>query len=134
MEEKIYRSPESNIENGEVPQNGWKVFRAFLYSIIAIVLSFTLANIVYQFSETFRSFGTDLPFLTLLAIDLIPSYRWLGYINCVILFAYIFCLAIGKWRLMARKVVKYSAIISLVTFGACIVSMYLPIFTIGSAI
>jgi type II secretory pathway component PulF len=134
MENDIYRSPKSQPRHSDRTTDGWKLFRTIVYGLVSICIYFSLGELVTQFGETFSAFGSELPGLTIIAIKLVPYYKWIAYLSILIFIAFLVSVFVVRANAIIRRIVKYNCVVALILFVVCIVAMYLPIFVISSAV
>jgi type II secretory pathway component PulF len=111
-----------------------KIIAACIWATVSL-LFYTLHKTIPQFQETFNSFGAQLPMLTKLALSLAGTYKLISYI-CIIPIMFIF--ALNEVSVKTQKLYFRATIISFVFtaiyFLISLVSMYLPIFSLGQVV
>jgi type IV pilus assembly protein PilC len=134
MNENIYKTPQSDF-SGEV--SGISVTRKILWAI-GILFTASIYGAIYkvvpQFAETFSSFGADLPLLTRVSIDLHNVFIWFAVVSLLFISFLIVSIFNEKYADIMLKISKYNLTLSVVIFVLFMISMYLPIFTLGNVI
>lgn len=123
-----------NMENTNKLSTSQKIIAGFLWGMSSF-LFYGLSKIIPQFQETFDSFGTSLPTLTTLSLSFSPSHKYVAYL-CLIPIAFIF--GLNEFSFKAQKL-YYKITLTMffliaAYFLASLVSMYLPIFSLGSVV
>jgi|GEM_PF-6534310 len=135
MGKSVYKTPESNLGVGE--KEGLRLgitIKGTAFSVISALLYFGLNNSIPQFEATFGALSSDLPLLTQLAIKLQGIYIWLAWVSVVLLSMWLVSLAVKKYWELTLRLARFNFYVSLVVFVVVVVSMYLPIFSIGNEV
>ena len=135
MNDNIYTTPKSKLSEREI--SGISLTRKILW-VIGILFTaniyWAITKVVPQFSETFLAFGTDLPFLTLIAIGAHSIFKWFAVVSLLLILFLIVNIFNEKYAKFMLKLSKYNLIASIAIFVLFMISMYLPIFMLGSVV
>lgn len=135
MNENIYSTPERNLSEGATARIS--IIRKILWSIGIVFTANTYKAIdkaVPQFVETFSSFGADLPLMTRIAIHAHGAFHWISIISLLLILFLVVSIFNEKYAKVMLKISKYNLFISISVFVLFMISMYLPIFMLGSVI
>jgi type II secretory pathway component PulF len=123
-----------NINNTQTLSLTKKIIAACIWAT-ASLLFYALHKTIPQFQETFSSFGAQLPMLTKLALSLAGTYKPISYIFIIpIIFIFVLNEVSVKNQKLYFKVTIFSFIFTAIYFLISLVSMYLPIFSLGQVV
>lgn len=130
MNQNIYEPPKSQIAH--LPQ-GVGLKRKILCTLFAIFSAFLyrgIYTVTPQFAETFASFGSDLPWLTSIAIGIGRGFLWIAVISLLPCFIWLDGFINTKFSLLIFKASKWLLVLAVLIFFLNLVAMYLPIFAL----
>ena len=130
MTEEIYKTPKSNLNVNENNKFNKKL-KGSILAILAAWFYFGMRKVVLQFSETFSSFGGDLPAITSFSIRSSVILKYMGILSTLILVAWLLCILFSCYEKVAYKIVRYNFYVFLIILTITMFSMYLPIFQLG---
>ena len=111
----------------------WMLILSVILSVISLVIYWGFIGIVPQFEEMFRDFGVALPLLTRCVLSYHQYFFLLAFLGVIPTAILIFKRSMQpKARKIHFGLVIISFGISLLMLVGVVVSMYLPIFTLGA--
>ena len=132
MVENIYETPESNLElKTPVEISTFGKVLCTLMSLATVIIYRGLHKIMIPFSDTFNSFGADLPLLTRLIIKISGVFPYFSMLCFAPMLIWLGFLWGKKFERIIYKVGGRNFQISLVVFIISMFSLYLPIFQLG---
>lgn len=132
MNENIYESPRSNVSTDL--QTKLSIKRRLIWTaaiIFTAILYRGINKAAPQFSETFASFGAELPSITKIFGDAYPAFYWFGIASLFPISFWLVNLFSEKYALRIIKISKYNLWLALFCFALFMFSVYWPIFTIN---
>lgn len=130
MNQNIYDAPKSKPANGPVKVNLRQKILCTLFAIFAAFLYRGIFVVAPRFTETFTAFGSDLPWLTRIAIYISPGFLVAAIISLLPCFIWLSGFVSEKISLLIYKISKWMFAVALLIFFLNLVAMYLPIFTL----
>lgn len=136
MSVEIYKPPASDLQDSQTTKDAKfpKKLRGSVLAILTVWFYFGLNKIVPQFADTFSSFGADLPALTILSIKISVAFVWFGFLSIAILIFWLMCITFSAYENVAYKIIKYLFYLSISILTIILISMYLPIFQLGTVV
>ena len=135
MNDNIYTAPKSKLSEREI--SGISLTRKILW-VIGILFTaniyWAITKVIPEFAETFSAFGADLPFMTLVAINVHSVFKWFAIVSLLLILFLIVNIFNKKYANFMLKLSKYNLIMSIAIFVLFMISMYAPIFMLGSVV
>lgn len=130
MNKNIYDVPKSKLANGPVRVSLRQKVLCTLFAVFAAFLYRGIFVVVPRFTETFTAFGSELPWLTRIAISVSPGFLVAAIISLLPCVIWLSGFANEKISLLIYKISKWMLAVALLLFFLNLVAMYLPIFTL----
>ncbi|PUA29808.1 MAG: hypothetical protein B0W54_04400 [Cellvibrio sp. 79] len=130
MNQNIYEPPKGQLVTGPVKVSLKQKILCTLFAIFTASLYRGIYKVTPQFAETFAAFGSELPWLTSIAVDVGHSFLWIAIISllpCLIWFDGFINI---KYSLFILKTSKWMLLVALLMFSLNLIAMYLPIFAL----
>ncbi len=132
---KIYDTPQSDLKDtDEIDSSSGRSITTSVLGFIAFSIYLVPYMFIPQFSETFASFGSDIPWLTTAVIKLNILFLLLSLLSLFLNLVWVVRWLNPKVVALLFKVSVGNIIVSFLCLFICFVAMYLPVFYIGTVL
>jgi type II secretory pathway component PulF len=131
-----FTSSEKTIEGKSLPRVSWWIkSRVIILFAIPILIYSQLFFVVPHFAEVFKSFGADLPTITMFIIKYHPYFALFAILQLRPLVRILVGVNLGSEAgLRVRKWVGLNFLLAMFVMLFCVVGLYMPIFSMGSIV